>query len=216
MRDVAYVHEGSPPQTNLVRVNGSRAVLMTILKAGSASTLERHRRHQVAAAPGRGKPAAEPQPARRRRSVDLRQSRRLRRDPRSRARGGAGRPDDPAVPRQLALDHHHPHRDPALDPVLADRAVVARRDDQRHDARRARARRRHPGRRRHRHDREHQLPSGTGQADRAGDHGRRAADRHARLRDAARASASCSCRCSSLAASPAICSGRWRKPSCSR
>jgi CzcA family heavy metal efflux pump len=39
MRDVAYVHQGSPPQTNLVRVNGSRAVLMTILKAGSASTL---------------------------------------------------------------------------------------------------------------------------------------------------------------------------------
>src|ERR1700723_3082772 len=39
LRDVGYVHEGSPPQTNLVRVNGSRAVLMTILKAGSASTL---------------------------------------------------------------------------------------------------------------------------------------------------------------------------------
>jgi multidrug efflux pump subunit AcrB len=39
MRDVAYVHAGSPPQTNLVRVNGSRAVLMTILKAGAASTL---------------------------------------------------------------------------------------------------------------------------------------------------------------------------------
>jgi CzcA family heavy metal efflux pump len=38
-RDVAYAHEGSPPQTNIVRVNGSRAVLMTILKAGSASTL---------------------------------------------------------------------------------------------------------------------------------------------------------------------------------
>ena len=39
IRDVAFVHEGSPPQTNLVRVNGARAVLMTILKAGSASTL---------------------------------------------------------------------------------------------------------------------------------------------------------------------------------
>ncbi len=39
LRDVAYVHEGSPPQTNIVRVNGSRAVLMTILKAGAASTL---------------------------------------------------------------------------------------------------------------------------------------------------------------------------------
>jgi len=39
VRDVAYVHQGSPPQVNMVRVNGARAVLMTILKAGSASTL---------------------------------------------------------------------------------------------------------------------------------------------------------------------------------
>ena len=40
VHDVAYVHQGSPPQTNMVRVNGARAVLMTILKAGSASTLD--------------------------------------------------------------------------------------------------------------------------------------------------------------------------------
>ncbi len=40
VRDVAFVHQGSPPQTNVVRVNGARAVLMTILKAGSASTLD--------------------------------------------------------------------------------------------------------------------------------------------------------------------------------
>src|SRR5579863_2325858 len=39
LHDVAFVHDGAPPQTNLVRVNGSHAVLMTILKAGSASTL---------------------------------------------------------------------------------------------------------------------------------------------------------------------------------
>lgn len=40
IRDVAYVHEGSPPQTNVVRVDGARAVLMTILKAGAVSTLD--------------------------------------------------------------------------------------------------------------------------------------------------------------------------------
>ena len=40
MRDVASIHDGSPPQTNVVRVDGSHAVLMTILKAGSASTLD--------------------------------------------------------------------------------------------------------------------------------------------------------------------------------
>jgi hypothetical protein len=40
IHDVAYVHDGSPPQTNLVRVNGAHAVLMTILKAGATSTLD--------------------------------------------------------------------------------------------------------------------------------------------------------------------------------
>jgi multidrug efflux pump subunit AcrB len=40
MHDVATVHDGSPPQTNVVQVNGKNAVLMTILKAGSASTLD--------------------------------------------------------------------------------------------------------------------------------------------------------------------------------
>ncbi|HTV33388.1 MAG TPA: efflux RND transporter permease subunit [Methylocella sp.] len=40
IRDVAFVHEGSPPQTNLVRVDGAKAVLMTILKAGAVSTLD--------------------------------------------------------------------------------------------------------------------------------------------------------------------------------
>ena len=39
VRDVAFVHDGHPPQINIVRVNGRRAVLMTIQKTGSASTL---------------------------------------------------------------------------------------------------------------------------------------------------------------------------------
>ena len=38
--DVAHVHDSSPPQTNIVRVDGVNAVLMTIVKAGSASTLD--------------------------------------------------------------------------------------------------------------------------------------------------------------------------------
>ncbi|HKF47780.1 MAG TPA: efflux RND transporter permease subunit [Terracidiphilus sp.] len=40
IRDVAHVRDGSPPQTNIVRVNGRRGVLMNILKTGSASTLD--------------------------------------------------------------------------------------------------------------------------------------------------------------------------------
>src|ERR1019366_4981708 len=39
VRDVAR-HDGSSPQTNLVRLNGRHAVLMSVLKTGSASTLQ--------------------------------------------------------------------------------------------------------------------------------------------------------------------------------
>jgi multidrug efflux pump subunit AcrB len=40
MRDVAHVRDGSPPQTNIVHVDGAHAVLMTVLKSGAASTLD--------------------------------------------------------------------------------------------------------------------------------------------------------------------------------
>jgi len=40
MRDVAYVHDGSPPQINAVHVNGASAVLLTIVKSGASSTLD--------------------------------------------------------------------------------------------------------------------------------------------------------------------------------
>src|SRR6202167_4296071 len=40
MRDVAHVHNGSPPQTNVVQSDGRKGVLMSVLKIGSASTLD--------------------------------------------------------------------------------------------------------------------------------------------------------------------------------
>jgi multidrug efflux pump subunit AcrB len=40
IHDVANVRDGFPPQTNIVRVNGQRSALMTILKSGDASTLD--------------------------------------------------------------------------------------------------------------------------------------------------------------------------------
>ncbi len=40
IRDVAHVRDGSPPQTNIVRVDGRRAILMNVMKIGSASTLD--------------------------------------------------------------------------------------------------------------------------------------------------------------------------------
>ncbi|MDH0867641.1 efflux RND transporter permease subunit [Mitsuaria sp. GD03876] len=39
LRDVADVHDGNAPQTNIVHVDGGRSVLMSVLKNGAASTL---------------------------------------------------------------------------------------------------------------------------------------------------------------------------------
>jgi multidrug efflux pump subunit AcrB len=39
IHDVAHVRDGNPPQTNIVRVDGRRAIMMNIMKIGSNSTL---------------------------------------------------------------------------------------------------------------------------------------------------------------------------------
>lgn len=40
LRDVAWVHRGGPPQTNLVLVKGHKAILMVVMKTGDVSTLQ--------------------------------------------------------------------------------------------------------------------------------------------------------------------------------
>ena len=40
VRDVAHVRDGYPPQTNIVRRDGRRGVLLSVLKTGGASTLD--------------------------------------------------------------------------------------------------------------------------------------------------------------------------------
>ena len=50
MRDVAHVRDGFSPQTNIVRANGQRGVLMSVYKTGSASTLDIVQRRQGSAA----------------------------------------------------------------------------------------------------------------------------------------------------------------------
>ncbi|HEX4388491.1 MAG TPA: efflux RND transporter permease subunit [Steroidobacteraceae bacterium] len=40
VKDVAHVRDGYPPQTNIVRRDGHRGVLMSVLKTGSSSTLD--------------------------------------------------------------------------------------------------------------------------------------------------------------------------------
>ncbi|HVZ87758.1 MAG TPA: efflux RND transporter permease subunit [Polyangia bacterium] len=40
VRDVAHVRDGFPPQTNIVRVDGQRASLLSVIKTGETSTLD--------------------------------------------------------------------------------------------------------------------------------------------------------------------------------
>jgi len=40
VRDVAHVRDGYPPQTNIARLDGKRAIVMNVLKTGNASTLD--------------------------------------------------------------------------------------------------------------------------------------------------------------------------------
>ena len=53
IHDVAYVRDGFPPQTNIVRVNGQRSVLLTVLKSGQR-LLSTSSRHSIALAPDSG------------------------------------------------------------------------------------------------------------------------------------------------------------------
>ena len=42
IRDVAHVRDGYPPQTNIVRSDGQRGSLMSILKSGNVSSDSAH------------------------------------------------------------------------------------------------------------------------------------------------------------------------------
>ncbi len=143
VHDVAYAHFGAPPQINMVRVDGKNAVLMTILKTGSASNSRRHQWRQGAASQAPGDPARKSQAGHRQRSVVVRlcggQFGYLRR----RRRGGADRLDDPDLSWQLALNADHHHIDPAGYSGLGRRACRDRRNHQRDDAWRPGARGRH-------------------------------------------------------------------------
>ena len=159
IKDVAWVRDGFPPQTNIVKVNGQRSVLLTIQKAGDASTLNvisgiKALLPQIqdnGSTPVADKPSGG--------SVDF--------CPWRDQRSGQGDADcrmpdgfhDSHFPGQLAK--HADHRDvhPSGDPDLHHRVQRDRRNDQHHDARRTRSGGRHPGGRCHGRGREHQSKS---------------------------------------------------------
>ncbi len=79
----------------------------------------------------------------------------------------------------MAADADHPRLDPAVDHHRRAGDVCRRPDAQHHDARRLRARGRHPRRQRHGGDREHRAPCRPGRAADASDRRRRRRGRRA-------------------------------------
>ena len=75
IKDVAQVRMGYAAQTNIVRQDGKRAALLTVLKNGKTSTLDIVAGVKADAPAGQGRPAAGPEDHAAVRPVDLRRDR---------------------------------------------------------------------------------------------------------------------------------------------
>ena len=147
LKDVAQVRDGSLVQQNIVRENGHRSVLLSIIKNGNASTLTVVNGVKQALQAIRASAPAGMQDQRVVRPVGIRDELGQWRAARRRHRRGPHRADDSGLPRLLALDAGGDDFNPAGDPDVAHRAVLSRRDAEHHDARRPCAGGRHIGRR---------------------------------------------------------------------
>ena len=180
VRDVATVSDGFQVQSNVVRQDGRRGVLVSVIKSGSASTLN------VVAGIQRVLPriaAIVPPELKIRALAD--QSIFVRS-----AIGGVVREaviatvldwlDDPAFSGQLAKRSDHRHLHSVVHPEFNHHSWDDPPDDQHHDPRRVGAGRRYSGGRRHGGDREHPSQSRHGQRSKAGDSGWFGTGRHTR------------------------------------
>jgi hypothetical protein len=193
--DVAQVRDGYLPQQNIVRQDGVRSVLISILKTGTASTLS--------VANGVKQAMAAVEDCLRQaggeaihRPVDLCALRHLRRGARRSDCGVPHRDHDSVVPRFVAGHRYHRPVDPTFDPGIVGVPERAGRDHQSDDAGWAGAGRRYSGGRCHRRIGKRSPPDGAGQAGDPGDPRRRPGDCAARRSSPRCASASCSCPCS--------------------
>ncbi len=162
VKDVGHVHDGYAVQQNVVRTDGRRSVLLSVIKNGNASTLDVVNAVKQALKVVARSGAARHEDHGAVRPVGVRQSLDHGAVARRRHRRRADRADDPAVSRILALDAGRDDLDPAVHPVVADRPVFPRRHHQHDDAGRAGAGDRHPGRRFDGDDREHPPPADRG------------------------------------------------------
>ena len=141
IKDIGQVRDGSAVQQNIVRENGERAVLLSVIKNGNASTLDVVNGVRSVLQVAR---AAAPPGLKISELFD--QSVFVKSAVASVVREGVIAAaltalDDPAVPRLLALDHRGHDLHSAGDPDLARRALLPRRHAQHHDARRPCSRR---------------------------------------------------------------------------
>ena len=182
IRDVAHVRDGFLPQTNIVRHDGQRAILLTILKYGNASTLDivNRVRAELPRIQASMPPELEMQ-------VALDQSLFVRAAVEGVVEEAilAG-----CLTALMILLFLGSWRSTLIIAVSIPLAIITSiitlsalgRDDQYHDAGRSGAGGRYPGRRRHGCDREHQPASRAGQTVGAGDSGWRTADRRTDFR----------------------------------
>jgi hypothetical protein len=116
LKDVGQVHDGWVVQQNIVRNNGQRSVLLSVLK--KRQCVHRRRGRWRAQGPGTGSQgcAAGDEHQRAVRSIEARDGVNRRRATRRRDRCRAHRIDDPIVSRLVALDPYRFDLDPAVDP----------------------------------------------------------------------------------------------------
>ena len=145
LRDVANVRDGFAPQTNIVRDDGHRGVLISILKAGNASTIDvvKGIRQLLPRVAQTLPPQLKIQPLAD--QSDFRERSRKRRNPRGSDRGMPYRSDDSAVSGKLAKHADYRGVHSPLDSDVGDCPEPSGRDDQYHDSGRVGSCRRHSG-----------------------------------------------------------------------
>ena len=159
LRDIGHVRDGNLVQQNIVRANGKRSVLMSVIKKRQRLDLDCRQCGQAFAQYRAGGGAARHGHQIAVRSIGVRH---LVADfcaARRGDRGGAHGDDDPDLPGLMAADGCRDDLDPAGDAELAGRALFPRRDDQHDDIGRPRARGWHSCRRFDGDDREHLPPA---------------------------------------------------------
>ena len=146
LKDLGYVRDGSLVQQNVVRADGRRSVLLSVIKNGNASTVDVVREVKKAlkvarasAPPGMEIKELFDQSVFVSASVDsvLREGA---------IRGRADGANDSLIPRLLAIDPGGDDLDPAIRSVIADRALFPRRYSQHDDIGRLGAGHRYPRR----------------------------------------------------------------------